>query len=97
MVAVAADGVAGVGEVPVLEVEVVVEFVFADEPAVEHFVHDEEAHAVAEVEEFGSGRVVGGADGVDAEGFEGGEAVLPGLQEDSDPERGPCRRGGRRL
>ncbi len=82
VVAVALDGVGGVAEGPVFEVEVVVVGVLGYGPGVEHFVHDEEAHAVAEVEELGRGRVVGGADGVDAEGAEGGEAALPDGQGD---------------
>ena len=71
VVAVAPDGVGGVAVGPVFEVEVVVVGVFGDGPAVEHLVHDEEAHAVGEVEELGCGWVVGGADGVDAEGCGG--------------------------
>ena len=77
VVAVAADGVGGVAEAPLLKVEVIVVGVLGDGPAVEHLVHDEEAHAVGEVEEFGCERVVGSADGVDAESAEGGEAALP--------------------
>ena len=86
VVAVAADGVGGVAEAPLFEVEVVVVGVFGDGPAVEHLVHDEEAHAVGEVEEFGCGWVVGGADGVDAEGAESGEAALPCCKRDSGAE-----------
>ena len=86
MVAVALDGVGGVAHGPVVEVEVVVVGIFADGPAVEHLVHDEEAHAVGEVEELGRGRVVGGADGVDAEGAEGGEAAFPCGERDGGAE-----------
>ena len=60
--------------------------VLGDGPAVEHLVHDEEAHAVGEVEEFGCGWVVGGADGVDAEGAKGDEATLPGGEWDGGAE-----------
>jgi hypothetical protein len=58
----------------VFEVEVVIVGIFGDGPAVEHLVHDEEAQAVGEVEELGCRWIVGGADGVDAEGD---EAALP--------------------
>ncbi len=77
VVAIALDGGGVVALGPLAEVEVVVVGIFGDGPAVEHLVHDEEAHAVGEVEELGCGWVVGGADGVDAEGSEGGEAALP--------------------
>ena len=86
VVAVAQDGVGGVADGPVFEVEVVVVGVLGDGPAVEHLVHDEEAHAVGEVEELGRGRVVGGADGVDAERAEGGEAAFPGGERDGGAE-----------
>jgi len=75
VIAVALDGVGGVAEGPLLEVEVVVVGVFGDGPAVEHLVHDEEAHAVAEVEELRRGWVVGGADCVDTKLAELGEAA----------------------
>ncbi len=86
VVAVAADGVGGVADGPLFEVEVVVVGILGDGPAVEHLVHDEEAHAVGEVEELGCGRVVRGADGVDAEGAEGGEAALPCGERDGGAE-----------
>jgi hypothetical protein len=66
VVAVALDGVGFVALGLVAEVEVVVVGVFGDGPGVEHLVHDEEADAVGEVEELGSGWIVGGSDGVDA-------------------------------
>ena len=80
------DGVGGVAEGPFFEVEVVVVGILGDGPAVEHLVHDEEAHAVGEVEELGRGWVVGGADGVDAEGAESSEAALPCGERDGGAE-----------
>ncbi len=53
MVAIALDGGGFVTLGPVAEVEVVVVGIFGDGPAVEHLVHDEEAHAVGQVEELG--------------------------------------------
>ena len=86
VVAIALDGVGFVALGPVVEVEVVVVGILGDGPAVEHLVHDEEAHAVGEVEELGCGWVVRGADGVDAEGAEGGEAALPCGERDGGAE-----------
>ena len=82
MIAIAHDGVGGVADGPVFEVEVVVVGILSDGPAVEHLVHDEEAHAVSEVEELGRGRVVRSADGVDTELAELGEAALPDAEGD---------------
>ncbi len=77
VVAIALDGGGCRRAQTIPEVEVVVVGVFGDGPAVEHLVHDEEAHAVGEVEELGRGWVVRGADGVDAECAQSGEAALP--------------------
>ena len=74
MVAVAHHGVGRVADRPVLEVEVVVVGILGHGPAVEHLVHDEEAHAVGEVEKLGRGRIVRGADCVDAELAQLGQA-----------------------
>ena len=87
MVAIALDGDGFVTLGPFFEVEVVVVGILRDGPAVEHLVHDEEAHAVGEVEELGCGRVVRGADGVDAEGAKGGEAAFPCGERDCGAER----------
>src|SRR5260370_41521703 len=94
MVAIALDGGGFVALGPVFEIEVVVVGVFGDGPAVEHLVHDEEAHAVGEVEELGCGRVMGGADGVDAEGAAGGESGLPGGAGDCGDEGSAVCVGG---
>ena len=86
VVAVALHGVGGIDEGPLAEVEMVVVGVLGDGPGVEHLVHDEESHVVAEVEELRRGWVVGGADGVDAQGTESGEAELPGGEWDSSAQ-----------
>ena len=53
VIAVTHGGVLGVADVPLVEVQMVVKLVFAHRPHVEHFVHDEEAQAVGEIEELG--------------------------------------------
>ena len=71
VIAVAEDGVGHVALPPLAEVEMVVLVgVLADRPDVEHLVHDQEPHAVADVEELGRRRVVGRADGVDPQRLE---------------------------
>ena len=85
MVAIAAEEVGGVADVPFIPeagVAVAVNLAFAGLPFVEGLVHDEEAHSVAEVEKFRGGRVVGRADGVAAHGAEEFEAALPHAQGD---------------
>ncbi len=86
VVAVAADGIAGVDEGPILEIEMVIIGVFGHGPAIEHFIHHKEAHAVAEIEEFRGLRIVGGADGVGAEGFERGKAMFVDGERHGDAE-----------
>ena len=54
-------------------------FLLALGPFIEGLIHDEEAEAVAEVEEFGGRGIVGAADGVDAGGAEEKQAALPDL------------------
>jgi len=49
VVAIAHDGVVLIQQGPFVEEEMIVVSVFADGPAIEHLVHDEESHAVAEV------------------------------------------------
>ncbi len=66
VVAVAADHGAEVGLVPPREIDGVVVLLFRNGPGVEGLDLDEEAHAVAEIEQLGGGGIVGGADGVDA-------------------------------
>ena len=82
VVAVAEDGIARIGLPPLPEVAVVTLFGIwlTDGPAIERLVHDEKAHAVAEVEELGRGRIVGGADGVATDLLEAFEAAFPDAQ-----------------
>ena len=89
MVAVAAHHVARVGDRPFREDLAVAEparhagvpaahpFVLGWRELVERLVLDEEAQAVAEVEELRRRRIVAGADGVDADLFERAQAPLP--------------------
>ncbi len=86
VVSVAGDDVGEVSLPPVFECKVIIAGEFGDGPCVEEFVHDEEAEAVAGVEEFGRGGIVGSADGIDAEAFEGGESGFPGGGGDGDAE-----------
>ena len=66
VVAIAANERPHVFFVPLREEEVIIVASFAADPAVERFVHDDEAQAVAKIEQFGSGRIVAGANGVEA-------------------------------
>ena len=77
VVAVAVDEVRDVPLGPLGEVAVVALGHLADGPLVEGLGHDEEAQAVAEVEELGRRRVVRGADGVRAHRLEHLEPALP--------------------
>src|SRR5205085_4421610 len=76
VVAVAPELRAQVLLVPVVEEEVVVVLLLRAPPGVERLVHDDEAHAVAEFEQFGRGRVVARAYGVDAHLLEDFELAL---------------------
>ncbi len=87
MVAVAAESISEVGAPPVTEVgAVVLILILADGPDFDEFLHHEHALAVADVEEMGGGGIVGGADGVDAEGFEDGDAAFPDAVGNGDAE-----------
>ena len=77
MVAVAADGVGGVGLRPFLEEQVIVVAILSHRPAIEELVHHQKSHAVAEVQEFGSDRIVRGANAVYADLLERFETPLP--------------------
>ena len=57
VVAITLDGGGFITLGPVTKIEMVVVGIFGDGPAVEHLVHDEEAHAVGEIEELGCGWV----------------------------------------
>ena len=50
--------------VPVREDKVEVERGFLALPNVEALIHDEEAHAIGQIEQLGSGRIVGHPDGI---------------------------------
>src|ERR1700750_1350675 len=65
----------------------IVERILRNRPGVEHFVHDDEAHAVGQVQEVGRGRVVRGAYRVDAERLQDCEPTLPCAQGHSRAER----------
>ena len=77
MIAVAADGVARVDLRPLVEEQMVVVWILLNGPAIEQFVHHEKSHAVAQIEELGGGRIVRGADGVDADLLERFEPPFP--------------------
>lgn len=49
-------------------------------PNIEDFVDDEDTHAVAQIKQFQSGRVVGGAQGIDTHSLE--DFALPLLRPD---------------
>ena len=76
MIPVAAHDVGGVNFGPVVEIKVIigqplsVQAGFSDRPAIKHLVHHEKSHAVAQIKKFRGGRIVRGADGVDAERFQ---------------------------
>ena len=78
MVAVAQDHGVQIALPPVLEEPVVVVGVLALLPAVEGFVHDQHAQPVAGVEEGRRGRIVAGADGIEAAGLQQLDAALLG-------------------
>ena len=44
----------------------VIILVFARRPAIKRFIHHHEAHAVAQIQQLRRGRIVAGANGVDA-------------------------------
>jgi len=55
---------------PLLPVHGVIVFIFLFGPHVENLIHDQESHPVAQLQEFGCRRVVGGTDGVTPHPFE---------------------------
>src|ERR1019366_6196250 len=80
VIAVAVDEVLDVALVPLVEivgVAVGADLTLADLPLVERLVHHQEAHAVAEVHEFGGVGIVAGADGIAAHLAQNFEAALP--------------------
>src|ERR1019366_2527305 len=80
VIAVAVDEVLDVALVPLVEIVGVAvggDLTLADLPLVERLVHHQEAHAVAEVHEFGGVGIVAGADGIAAHLAQNFEAALP--------------------
>ncbi len=67
MIAVATDQRPQVRFVPVGIEQMVVIGGFTGDPAVESFVHDQETHLIAQVQQLGCRRVMAGADGVHPE------------------------------
>ncbi len=80
VIAVAVDHGDDIAFGPVVEEAAITEAGLGAFPFVEGFIHDEEAHAVGEVEKFGVWGIVGGADGVAAEGAEDFELSLEGAE-----------------
>ena len=66
MIAVPAQFGAPILLVPVVVKQMIIVFGLAAPPAIERLVHHHHAHAVAQIQPFGGGRVVAGADGVAA-------------------------------
>src|SRR3954467_9667733 len=60
--------------------------ILGDSPTVEQFVHHDEAHAVTQIQKLLRGRIMCGANGIDAKLFESFEATLPRAQRDSRAE-----------
>ncbi len=87
MVAVAAYEVGEVALVPFVEIARVVVRGFLLAPHVEGLVHDEYAHAVTQVEHFGSGWIVGGTIGVGTHLLEYFELTFECAGVDSRAER----------
>ena len=78
MVSVSQDHVLQVSPVPPGKIEMVVIFRLFLYPHIEGFIHDDEAHPVAQVEKFGSGRIVRCPDAVTAHGFQDLKLPLQG-------------------
>ena len=87
MVAVTADECAKVFFVPVRKKKVVVVSGLAANPAIERFVHDDEAETIGDVEQFGSRRVVARANRVAAHLFKDFELSFERAGVDGGAER----------
>src|SRR5258705_4477965 len=87
MIAVAAHDVTGINQRPVFEIEMIVVGILRNGPAVEHFIHNQKAHAVAQVEKLRRRRIVGGADSVDAKLPEQLESARPHTERHGGAER----------
>src|SRR5215475_3256835 len=66
MIAIAADERPHVFFMPVGEQKVIIVAGFTSDPAIESFVHDDKAETIGDVEEFRSGGIVAGTNGVAA-------------------------------
>ena len=87
MIAVAPHHVAHVALRPFVEVLAVAVRDFRNAPHVEGFVHDQQAQPVGELEQFGRGRVVAGADRVDARALHDLQLSLGGAPIDGGTQR----------
>ena len=81
----------GFGLRPVREIKMIIELVFAHRPAIEKLVHDQHPPAVARVEEFGRLRVVGRANGVDAQFAQRAQVALPNSRRHGGAKTTPVR------
>ena len=80
MIAVAVDEIGDIALVPLVEdpgIAVAAHLSLAGFPFVEGLVHDQKAHAVAEVQELGRRRIVAGSDSIAAHLAQGLETPLP--------------------
>src|SRR5262249_19133698 len=70
MIAVAANECADIFFVPIRKEQMIIIARLSADPAVEGFIHHDEAEAIGDVEQFRSGRVMTGANSVTAHFFE---------------------------
>ena len=79
MVAVAQHKVCQVTLMPLVEETGIVVLGLATAPHVKRFVHHDESHRVAHVQQFGSRRIVTGADGIDTHRLEFCQFAVQGI------------------
>lgn len=87
MIAITQHRIADVGLGPVVEVQVIIERILGNCPAIEQFVHDQKAHAIAQVEELRRRWIMRRADGIDSQRAQLFQAALPNAQRHSGAER----------
>ena len=87
MIAVAQNGVAFVRFRPFVEIQMIVVGILGHSPAIEHFVHHQKSHAVAQIEKLRRGRVVRGANGIHSERLQGFQPFFPDTQRHRRAER----------
>src|SRR5215831_13297604 len=80
VISVAAYDITCINPGPFVKVEMIIVWVLGDGPAVEHLVHHQQPDAVAQIKKVGRGRIVGGANSVNANLLQEDEAPLPGAQ-----------------